>query len=131
MDINIELSVLRNPRKHYSRLHPRTTHPPTQERYKKAFRRSVRPAGRTPSAHFSNKRQPTVAKSEKNKAEDIFAFAFCQNSKIVDMDTMRILSRLKELTNRFLSKFWTRVFFNAQKDHVLRFLGVDLNRNNI
>ena len=64
MDIKIELSVLRNPRKHYSRLHPRTTHPPTQERYKKAFRRSVRPgrpAGRTPSAHFHSKRQPTVA----------------------------------------------------------------------
>ena len=46
MDIKIELNVLRTPRKNYSRLHPRTTHPPTQERYKKAFRRSVRPADR-------------------------------------------------------------------------------------
>ena len=51
MDIKIELSVLRNPRKHYSRPDPRTTHPPTQERYEKAFRRSV-PPGRPAGHHL-------------------------------------------------------------------------------
>ena len=70
MDIKIELSVLRNPRKHYSRLHPRTTHTPTQERYEKAFRRSVPPAGHHLHTFIVNgnlRLQKTTSKKCKSK----------------------------------------------------------------
>ena len=40
------------------------------------------------------------------------------------MDIMRILSRSKDLTDRFPVKFWTFfVFLNVHKDQILRFLG--------
>ena len=42
-----------------------------------------------------------IAFEAKNKTEDIFIMS---KLKLVDMDTMRDLSRSKDLTNRFLSK---------------------------
>ena len=57
MDVEIELSVSRNPRKHPSHHQTMTTPHSSKKRSQKAFR----PVGRTPSAHFHSKRQPAVA----------------------------------------------------------------------
>ena len=55
------------------------------------------------------------------KAEGIL---FMLKSKIVDMYTTRILSRSKDLTNRFLTNNWVHFPFEIiKKDIILRLLG--------